>query len=400
MASPLSFSSTYLVKGLFTLPLEEVTFKKKIPIGILKFSRQNVVLSKQLSREKDVLSALEALDEMKNNGILAESQDLIELMKDVVDMNFLEAGERIHEYIQRNSSDFDVTVFNKLIEMYFILGKTRSAYQVFDKMLLRNLDSWNKMITGLVENGEGEVALQVFSRLIKDGIKPNDNTFLGVLKACEYLGDLGKGQEYFESMSRIYGICPSLEHYLSFLNLHRKYKTISEIREYFLSQLSCKPNTKVWGILENHLRTEAKDQMSRKPGLKLNKNRRIDENPESNRKSSPPGKEKAYEKLRLLSKEAKKAGYVPDTRYVLHDLDEEAKEKALLYHSERLAIAYGLISTPAGTTLRVIKNLRICGDCHNFIKILSSFEKRDFVVRDNKRFHHFKDGKCSCGDFW
>ncbi|CAI9755794.1 unnamed protein product [Fraxinus pennsylvanica] len=297
MASPLSFSSKHLVKGLFTFPLEKVTFKKKIPIGILKFSQQNVVLSKQLSREKDVLSALEALDEMKNNGILAESQDLIELMKEVVDMNFLEAGERIHEYIQRNSSDFDVTVFNKLIEMYFILGKTRSAYQVFDKMLLRNLDSWNKMITGLAENGEGEVALQVFSRLIKDGIKPNDNTFLGVLKACEYLGDLGKGQEYFESMSKIYGICPSLEHYLSFLNLHRKYKTISQIREYFLTQLSYKPNTKVWGILENHLRTEAKDQMSRKPGLKLNKNRRIDENPESNRKSAPPGKEKAYEKL-------------------------------------------------------------------------------------------------------
>lgn len=248
MASPLSFSSKHLVKGFFTLPLEKVTFKKKIPIGILKFSQQNVVLSKQLSREKDVLSALEALDEMKNNGILAESQDVIELMKAIVDMKFREAGERIHEYIQRNSLDFDVIVFNKLIEMYFKLGRTSSAYQVFDKMLLKNLDSWNKMITGLAENGEGEVALQVFSRFIKDGIKPNDITFLGVLKACEYLGDLGKGQEYFESMTRIYGIRPSLEHYLSFLNLHRKYKTISETREYFLSHFSYKPNLRFGGF--------------------------------------------------------------------------------------------------------------------------------------------------------
>lgn len=71
-----------------------------------------------------------------------------------------------------------------------------------------------------------------------------------------------------------------------------------------------------------------------------------------------------------------------------------------MYHSERLAIAYGLISTPPGTTLRIIKNLRICGDCHNFVKILTSIENREIIVRDKKRFHHFKDDKCSCRDYW
>ncbi|KAL0325674.1 UNVERIFIED_CONTAM: Pentatricopeptide repeat-containing protein DWY1, chloroplastic [Sesamum radiatum] len=127
--------------------------------------------------------------------------------------------------------------------------------------------------------------------------------------------------------------------------------------------------------------------------------KRVKENLVSDERRASPDRSMVYEKLRSLSKEAREAGYVPDTRYVLHDLDQEAKERALLYHSERLAIAYGLIST-SGTTLRIIKNLRICGDCHNFIKILSSFEKREFIVRDNKRFHHFKDGKCSCRDFW
>lgn len=93
------------------------------------------------------------------------------------------------------------------------------------------------------------------------------------------------------------------------------------------------------------------------------------------------------------------AGYVPDTDYVLHDLDQEAKDKALMY-IEGLAIAYGLVSTPPGTTLRIIQNLRICGDCHNFVEIVSSIENREIIVRDNKRFHHFKDGKCSCRDYW
>ncbi|RLM93649.1 hypothetical protein C2845_PM08G09600 [Panicum miliaceum] len=86
------------------------------------------------------------------------------------------------------------------------------------------------------------------------------------------------------------------------------------------------------------------------------------------------------------------------TRYVLRDIDQEAKEQALLYHSERLAVAYGLISTPARTPLRSIKNLRMCGDCHTAIKIMSRIVGRELIVRDNKRFHHFKDGKCSCGD--
>ncbi|CAD6214729.1 unnamed protein product [Miscanthus lutarioriparius] len=68
--------------------------------------------------------------------------------------------------------------------------------------------------------------------------------------------------------------------------------------------------------------------------------------------------------------------------------------------SERLAIAFGLVSTPPGTPLRVMKNLRICGDCHNAVKLIAKVTGREIVVRDNKRFHHFKDGACSCGDYW
>ncbi|CAN6297652.1 unnamed protein product [Urochloa humidicola] len=108
----------------------------------------------------------------------------------------------------------------------------------------------------------------------------------------------------------------------------------------------------------------------------------------------------AYEKVVELHEQIRAAGYVPDTRHVLHDVDEGAKVRALMYHSERLAIAFGLVSTPPGTPLRVMKNLRICGDCHNAIKLIAKVTAREIVVRDNKRFHHFKDGVCSCGDYW
>ncbi|KAJ8465147.1 hypothetical protein OPV22_027699 [Ensete ventricosum] len=120
----------------------------------------------------------------------------------------------------------------------------------------------------------------------------------------------------------------------------------------------------------------------------------------TNEGEADPKRREAYDKVRRLHEEMRAAGYVPDTRFVLHDIDEAAKQQALMYHSERLAIAYGLISTPPGTTLRIMKNLRICGDCHNAVKLISKIEGREIIVRDNKRFHHFRDGVCSCRDYW
>jgi hypothetical protein len=123
--------------------------------------------------------------------------------------------------------------------------------------------------------------------------------------------------------------------------------------------------------------------------------------PPTGKEDAAQGKRReAYEKVRELHGEIRAAGYVPDTRFVLHDIDEAAKVRALMYHSERLAIAFGLVSTPPGTPLRVMKNLRICGDCHNAVKLIAKVTGREIIVRDNKRFHHFKDGACSCGDYW
>jgi hypothetical protein len=86
---------------------------------------------------------------------------------------------------------------------------------------------------------------------------------------------------------------------------------------------------------------------------------------------------------------------------VLQDIDDEHKEAVLAQHSERLAIAFGLIATPKGSPLLIIKNLRVCGDCHLVIKLIAKIEEREIVVRDSNRFHHFSsDGVCSCGDFW
>ncbi|KAJ0769317.1 putative DYW domain-containing protein [Helianthus annuus] len=105
------------------------------------------------------------------------------------------------------------------------------------------------------------------------------------------------------------------------------------------------------------------------------------------------------EKLNKLETKMKVAGYIPVLEFALHDVDDHQKEK-LLWHSEKLAIAYGLIKMPRGVSIRVFKNLRVCGGCHEATKFISAIEKREIIVGDNSRFHHFKEGKCSCGDYW
>lgn len=78
----------------------------------------------------------------------------------------------------------------------------------------------------------------------------------------------------------------------------------------------------------------------------------------------------------------------------------EEVEQVLFTHSEKLALCFGLMSTPSGSPLHIFKNLRICQDCHSAIKIASDVYKREIVVRDRYRFHSFKRGSCSCSDYW
>ncbi|KAK6258328.1 DYW domain - like 1 [Theobroma cacao] len=73
---------------------------------------------------------------------------------------------------------------------------------------------------------------------------------------------------------------------------------------------------------------------------------------------------------------------------------------AINRHSEKLAIAFGLLGTKPGTSIRIVKNLRLCEECHTVTKLISKIYDREIVMRDRTRFHLFRDGKCTCGDKW
>ena len=115
---------------------------------------------------------------------------------------------------------------------------------------------------------------------------------------------------------------------------------------------------------------------------------------------SHPKIKEIHLKLEELGEKLTSVGYVPETENVLHNITEREKKEHLQYHSERLALAYALLRTDPVKTIRIFKNLRICGDCHDVMKLISDMTDREIIVRDIKRFHHFKNGNCSCQDFW
>ncbi|URD95490.1 PPR repeat [Musa troglodytarum] len=352
----------------------------------------------------------EAVD-LLNQGVRPDSPTFFDLIAFCSDSKHLDELKKIYEFFFRSPFRADLQINNKLLEMFSKCGSVIDARRVFDRMPDRTMDSWHLMIDGYAVNNLGDDGLQMFEEMRKVGVLPTGSTFLSVLAACASAEAVEEGFIHFDAMHKEHGIPPQVEHYIGLIEVLGKSGHLNEAME-FIEKLPFEPPVAVWEAMMNLARSQGDVDLEdravelmtfldpskillskiptptakRRSGLNM-----LDGRNKLGEYRLPP---------KIETKVVKEQVYVPDTRYVLHDIDQEAKEQALLYHSERLAIAYGLISTPARTPLRIIKNLRICGDCHNAIKIMSRIVGRELIVRDNKRFHHFKDGKCSCGDYW
>ncbi|KAF5450237.1 hypothetical protein F2P56_030604 [Juglans regia] len=356
--------------------------------------------------------------ELMEQGVKADWNCFHRLFDHCAESKSYEYAKKVHDLLLQSTCRGDVQLNNKVIEMYGKCGGMTDARRVFDHMPDRDMQSWHLMINGYADNALGDDGLHLFEQMRQLGLKPTRETFLAVFSACASADAVEEAFIHFKSMKDECGIDPGFEHYMGLLGVLGKCGHLNEAEE-LIEGLPFEPMAEVWETLRNYARIHGDvdlEDRTEELMVALDPSKAV-----ANKIPTPPPKKRTAismldgknrisefrnpalykddEKLKA-SIGMKEAGYVPDTRYVLHDIDQEAKEQALLYHSERLAIAYGLISTPARTPLRIIKNLRICGDCHNAIKIMSKIVGRELIVRDNKRFHHFKDGKCSCGDYW
>ncbi|XP_030491816.2 putative pentatricopeptide repeat-containing protein At3g15930 [Cannabis sativa] len=389
--------------------------------------------------------ALELFREMQTSKIRPDEFTVVSILTACAHLGAFELGEWIKTYIDKNKIKKDTFVGNALIDMYFKCGNVEKALMVFNELPQRDKFTWTAVIVGLAVNGHGEEALDMFSQMLKASITPDEVTCIGVLCACTHTGMVDKGRKFFASMISQHGIQPNVSHYGCMVDLLGRAGHLKEAYETILN-MPVKPNSIVWGALLGACRVHKDAKLAEIAAKKIlelepensavynllcniyatcNKWERLRETREmmSSRgiKKTPgcsliemngtvhefvagdlshPQSEEIYSHLEKITTDLKSVGYSPDTSEVFLDMGEEEKESAVYRHSEKLAIAFGLISSKPGVTIRVVKNLRMCVDCHGMAKLVSKVYNREVVVRDRTRFHHFRHGSCSCKDYW
>ncbi|TXG71264.1 hypothetical protein EZV62_006199 [Acer yangbiense] len=255
--------------------------------------------------------------------------------------------------------------------------------------------SWNILISVFARHGYFEKARETFHEMVKH-VKPDRVTFVSLLSACSHGGLVEEGLAYYTAMTKEFGVPAGIEHCKATERLFEL--NPSDDSAHVLYSNIC-ATTGRWEDVENVRRQMGSNKIKKQPACSWVKLKDGVSTFGMGDKSHPQTLQ-IYSKLEELKKMIKEAGYVPDTSYALHDTDEEQKEQNLWDHSERVALAFGLINTPEGSTIRVFKNLRVCGDCHSVYKFISKIIRRRIILRDPYRFHHFSSGKCSCSDYW
>ncbi|PIA41998.1 hypothetical protein AQUCO_02100084v1 [Aquilegia coerulea] len=395
---------------------------------------------------KEYTEGLALFYRMQIEGAEINESTLVNVLCACANLGAFEMGKWIHGYIDKNKIFLNSSLATALVDMYAKCGYIRKASQLFDELPQRSVYTWNTIIGGLALHGCGVEALERFKEMqMSGGARPDAITFIGVLSACTHSGMVDKGKEYFNSMLTDYGIEPNIKHYGCLVDLLGRAGQLDEAYQ-VVQNMPFKPNAVLWGTLLNacnaHANVElaetvmeqlvklepyndgnyvlmsniyaAKSQWDNVANLRsFMKNKGILKTPGCTSievdnvihefmvgDSTHPQSKDIYSMLDDVARRLKAVNYLPKTTQVLLDVSEEEKRQALCHHSEKLAIAFGLISTKPKTSIRLMKNLRACGDCHLATKLISKIYDREIIVRDRNRFHHFKDGVCSCNDYW
>ncbi|CAL5330370.1 unnamed protein product [Camellia sinensis] len=388
--------------------------------------------------EKDIVSWSAMIQGYASNGLPKEALDLfyhlqrenlkpdcytmVGVLSACSKLGALELGDRASSLIEKNEFLINPVLGTALIDMYAKCGKMTSAWKIFKGMKERDLVVWNAVISGLAMNGYVKAAFGLFGQVEKYGIRPNENTFMGLLCGCTHAGLVNDGRKYFNSMNHVYSLTPTIEHYGCMVDLLGRAGLLDEAHQ-LIKSMPMQANAIVWGALLGGCRVHRDTQLA-----ELVLERLIELEPwNSSNYVLLSNIYSAYqrwddaEKIRssMIERGMKKTpGYswievdgvvheflVGDTTHPLSykiyaklgELSKELKAAVMFRQQnfEKLAIAFALISTAPDYVVRVVKNLRVCGDCHMAIKLISKITGREIIVRDNNRFHCFIEGSCS-----
>ncbi|OIS99324.1 pentatricopeptide repeat-containing protein [Nicotiana attenuata] len=335
-----------------------------------------------------------------------------------------------------------------LIDGYGKCGLLGNARGVFDELEMElNIVGWNAVMAGHAQQGEHGNVIELFTLMEERGMVPDEYSFLAILTAFYNAGLVEETEIWFRRMTEEYSLEPCLEHYTCLVGALGKARRLEEAERIALS-MPFKPDAALWRVLLSkcayHVNMDIAWRMSDRllhinpmddsayvilanayaSAGRWDEVREVWKRMKDKKVRKEGGKswietqgevhvflagdrrheraDEIYAKLADLMEEIEKLGYVPVWAEMLHEVEEKEKKKALWYHSEKLALAFGLLNgtAPPGKALRIVKNLRICRDCHEAFKYISRLIEREIIVRDVNRYHRFLNGSCNCGDQW
>ncbi|CAI0446767.1 unnamed protein product [Linum tenue] len=386
--------------------------------------------------------ALRLFTMMLTSNVVPDKFTFASVMPGCAKLGSLPLAQWLHQLMIDMRIEVNYILVAAMIDMYSKCGGIEAAKSIFERVQRDDVSIWNSMINGLAIHGFALDAIAVFSKMDFEDITPDAITFLGVLSACSHSGLVKEGQHYFDLMKSRYSIEPQHEHYGSFVDLLGRAGLLEEAYA-VITSMPIEPDVIVWRAYLSACRTHKNPEMGEVAIAHISRLRSGDyvllsntycsqqqwDNAQRVREMmkkhgvskkkgiswfewggrfhrfksgdrSHPETEPIYKVLGGLIERAKAEGFVPKRELVMMDVSEEEKEENLCYHSEKLALAFGILKTGPGTEVRISKNLRICDDCHNWFSLVSRMLNRVILVRDRIRFHRFEGGLCSCGDYW
>ncbi|KAJ8479761.1 hypothetical protein OPV22_023488 [Ensete ventricosum] len=390
----------------------------------------------------DTEGAVHHFSLMKAVGLSPDHVTFVGLISACSDLASLGQGQQVHAEVIKAGVDSVIPVRSSLISMYSKCGCLDDSSKIFSESDEgSDLVVWSSMIAAYGFHGHGEEAIQLFDKMVREGNDPSEVTFLSLLYACSHSGLKDKGKEYFELMMHKYGLKPTLKHYTCMVDLLGRSGCLDEA-ETLIRSMPVPADAVIWKTMLSACKTHKNAQMAERVAesvLRLDpqdsasyvllsnirattarwidvsevrramREKRVRKEPGlswveykgqvyqfSTGDTSNPRQKEIDQLLEQLLGRMRELGYLPDTSTVFHDMEEEEKETSLAHHNEKLAIAFAILSLPVGVPIRIMKNLRVCDDCHEAIKYISNIAEREIVVRDVTRFHHFRDGECSC----
>ncbi|CAO2828092.1 unnamed protein product [Amaranthus hypochondriacus] len=392
--------------------------------------------------------ALELFEKMQCFGIKVDEFTLAGVISACAQLGTTKYALCIRDIAERSGHgpDRNVVIGSALVDMYAKCGRLNDAYEIFNAMRERNVYTYSSLILGLAIHGRAVEALQLFYAMEKTDIRPNRVTLIGVLTACSHAGMVEEGRSFFEDMEERYGVTRNGDHYTCMVDLLGRSGHLEEALT-LAQSMPLEPHAGVWGallgacnihnnpdiaeiaashlfklepnsignyvLLANILSSAGRwDSVSRlRKAMRMKGLKKIPARSWVEGKKGSvheffagdlthPRSREIVQVLEDILTRLKHHGYQPNLESVCYDVSDDDKKQILMLHSEKLALAFELLTTESSHTIRIMKNIRICEDCHIFMCGASQITGREIIVRDNMRFHHFHDGTCTCGNFW